>query len=191
MERAPRLRFDADAVVHGFANPLLAAEIALSCLHGNMPKKELNLVQFSTRYMAQLRARTPQIMRRYLCEPEFPRVLFHHMPDYPFRYAITQCLPAQQTHRNNLAAEIPAAAAQTSMILMTHSGTGTVRMCPPLPTRSTRAQRCCKCVKSKSANSRRRSPQPSNTARIARSRFPLSVFGAGDCHNRRASSTVS
>ncbi len=52
-------------------------------------------------------------------------------------------------------------------------------MWPPLRTRSTMAQcssRCCKCVKSRSANSRRRSPQPSNTARIARSRFPLSVF---------------
>ena len=78
------------------------------------------------------------------------------------------------------------------MVLLTHSGTG--RMWPPLPTRSTIAQcssRCCKCVKSKSANSRRRSPQPSNTARIARSRFPLSVFGAGDCQKRRASSAVS
>src|SRR6516164_1982534 len=47
------------------------------------------------------------------------------------------------------------------------------------------------CVKSRSANSRRRSPQPSNTARIARSLFPLSVFGAGDCEKRRASSAVS
>jgi hypothetical protein len=75
-----------------------------------------------------------------------------------------------------------------------HSGTGTVRMWPPLPTRSTIAQcssRCCKCVKSRSANSRRRSPQPSNTARIAPSRFPLSVFGPGDCQKRRASSAVS
>ena len=84
--------------------------------------------------------------------------------------------------------------ATTSMVALTHSGTGTVRMWPPLPTRSTMAQcssRCCKCVKSRSANSRRRSPQPSKTARIARSRFPLSVSGAGDCQKRRASSAVS
>ena len=71
------LRFYADVVVHCSANPLLAAEIAFSCLHGNVPKKELNLVQFSTRCMAQPRARTPQVMRRYLGKPEFPCVLFH------------------------------------------------------------------------------------------------------------------
>ena len=89
MKRAPRLRFDADAVVYGSANPLLAAEIAFSCLHGNVPEKELDLIQFSTRCMAQLRARTPQIMGRYLGKPQCPRVLFHNMPDYAFRYAVT------------------------------------------------------------------------------------------------------
>ena len=36
MKRVPRLRFDADVVVHGSANPLLATEIAFSCLHGNV-----------------------------------------------------------------------------------------------------------------------------------------------------------
>ena len=41
------LRFDADVVVDGYANPLLAAEIALSGLHGNVPEKELDLFQFS------------------------------------------------------------------------------------------------------------------------------------------------
>ena len=39
--------------------------------------------------MAQLRARTPQIMRCYMGEPEFSSVLFHHMPDDSFRYAFT------------------------------------------------------------------------------------------------------
>ena len=89
MKRALRLWFDADVVVHGSANPLLAAEIAFSCLHGNVPEKELDLIQFSTRCMAQIRARTPQIMRRYLRKPEYPRVLFHDMPDYSFGYAVT------------------------------------------------------------------------------------------------------
>lgn len=48
MERAPWLGFDTDAAVNGSTNPLLAAEIALSCLHGNVPEKELDLIQFST-----------------------------------------------------------------------------------------------------------------------------------------------
>ena len=89
MKRAPRLRFDADVVVHGFANPLLAAKIALGRLHGDMSEKELDLLQFSTRGVAQLRARTPEIMRCYLDKSEFPRVLFHNVPDYSFRYPIT------------------------------------------------------------------------------------------------------
>lgn len=70
MERAPWLRFDTDTVVHGSANPLLTAQIELSRLHGNVTEKELNLFQFSTRSMAKLRARTPQIVRRNMGEPE-------------------------------------------------------------------------------------------------------------------------
>jgi hypothetical protein len=88
MDRAPWLGLDADVVVHSPANPLLAAEIAFSCLHGNATEKELNLFQFSTRSMAQLRARTPQIMRRYMGEPEFYCVLFYNVPDDSFRYAV-------------------------------------------------------------------------------------------------------
>jgi len=45
MKRAPRLPFDANLVIHGSPNPLLAAEIAFSCLHGNVPEKELDLIQ--------------------------------------------------------------------------------------------------------------------------------------------------
>ena len=39
--------------------------------------------------MTQLRARTPQVMRRYMGEPEFSSVLFHNMPDDSFCYAVT------------------------------------------------------------------------------------------------------
>ena len=194
MQRELWLRFDADAVVHGSANPLFAAQVAFGCLHGNMPEKELNLLQFSLGGMAQLSARATQIMRSEAGNAELVRVVFHHVPHNTFGYAVTPGLPARQTHRNNLPADIPAAATHRSIVALTHSGTGTVRMWPPLPTRSTMAQCsscCCKCAKSRSANSRLRSPQPSNIARIARSRFPLSVFGAGDCQKRRASSAVS
>ena len=38
--------------------------------------------------MAQLRARTPQIMRRYMGNPELPSVLFHNMPDDSFGHAV-------------------------------------------------------------------------------------------------------
>jgi hypothetical protein len=87
MKRAPWLGLDTDIIVHGSVNPLLAAEIAFSGLHGNVTEKKLNLFQFSTRSMAQLRARTPQIMRRYMGEPEFSCVVFNNVPDHSFRYA--------------------------------------------------------------------------------------------------------
>ena len=54
-----------------------------------MTEKELDLIQFSTRCMAQFRARTPQIMWCYLGKAEFPTVLFHNMPDYSFSYTVT------------------------------------------------------------------------------------------------------
>jgi hypothetical protein len=50
------LRFHADMIVYRSANPLLAAEIALSGLHGNMSEEKLNLLQLSACAMAQLRA---------------------------------------------------------------------------------------------------------------------------------------
>lgn len=40
----PLLRFDADTVVHGAANSLLATEIALRCLNRDVPEQELDLV---------------------------------------------------------------------------------------------------------------------------------------------------
>ena len=41
-------RFDTDEIVHRSTNTLLAAKIAFSCLHGDVPEKELDLIQFST-----------------------------------------------------------------------------------------------------------------------------------------------
>jgi hypothetical protein len=48
IERVSWLGLDTDTVVHSFTNPLLAAEIAFSCLHGHVPEKELDLIQFPT-----------------------------------------------------------------------------------------------------------------------------------------------
>jgi len=62
-----------------------------------------------------------------------------------------------------------------SSVSFTQFGMGTVRMFLPLPTRSTIAQRSsrrCRLSNVNSASSRRRSPQPSKMARMARSPFP-------------------
>ncbi len=46
-----------------------------------------------------------------------------------------QHLPARQTQRNNLPADMPAATTHRSTAALTQSGTGTVLICPPFPTR--------------------------------------------------------
>jgi hypothetical protein len=75
-------------------NPLFAAEITLGCLHGNMPKQELNLLQLSSCGVAQLRARAPQVMRRETGEADFGRVRLNYVPHYSLRNAITPALPS-------------------------------------------------------------------------------------------------
>lgn len=49
-------RFNADMVVDGSADSLLATEITFSRLHRNVSEKELDLLQFSSSGMAQFRA---------------------------------------------------------------------------------------------------------------------------------------
>ena len=69
-----------------------------------------------------------------------------------------QSLPARQTHRNSGPLSMSAAVNQTSSVSFTQFGTGTVRMCLPLPTKSTmahRSSRGCKLSKASSASSRR------------------------------------
>jgi hypothetical protein len=103
-------------------------------------------------------------------------------------------LPARQTQRNSGPLSIPAAVNQASSVSFTQFGTGTVRMCLPLPMRSTIAQRSsrrCKLSSVSSASSRRRRPQPSRMARIARLRFPVSVCPSGARQSAAASAAVS
>ena len=56
--------------------------------------------------MAQLRARTPQIMRRYVGKPEFLAYCFTTCQTNRSVTPSPQCLPARQTHRNSLPVEI-------------------------------------------------------------------------------------
>ena len=133
-------------------------------------------------------------MRSKATQAELGGVLFHRVPDRSLGDALTPTLPGSADELNSLPPLSSAARTHASTVALTQSGIGTVLMCPPLPTRWTIAQcssRCCKCVNSRSANSRLRRPQPSSTANIARSRLPLSVLGSGACQNLRARSALS
>ena len=105
-----------------------------------------------------------------------------------------QVFPALQTQRKILPLTIPAAESQSSMVCFTQSGTGTVRIWPPFPIKSTIAQWSSRRWRRSTVNwasSRRRSPQPSRMASRDLSRLPLRVSAAGDCQRRQASSAVS
>ena len=54
---------DSDTVIYGRCNSLGAAEITLGGLHGNMPKKKLNLLQFTAGGAAEPSATSTEIMR--------------------------------------------------------------------------------------------------------------------------------
>lgn len=84
MQDTPRLRLNADSIVDGSPDSLLAAQVLFGSLHGHVSQKELNLVQFSAGCMAQLCTGPAQIMRRQLGKAELSPVLFYDMPGKPF-----------------------------------------------------------------------------------------------------------
>lgn len=63
-EKNKRLRCaQSDEVIYGMAEFLFAAQVALGCLHGDMPQQELNLFQFTAGKMTQACTCSAQIMR--------------------------------------------------------------------------------------------------------------------------------
>jgi hypothetical protein len=68
-------------VIDSVTELLFAAEILLCHLNRNMTEQKLDLLQLPSRHVAELRARTPKVMR---CEPINAGTLrrsFHDVPD--------------------------------------------------------------------------------------------------------------
>jgi hypothetical protein len=66
--RSSGIRFDSQAVVHGHPELLLASEVALRRLDGDMAQEELDLVKFATRQMAQTGTGASQIVQSELVD---------------------------------------------------------------------------------------------------------------------------
>ena len=75
------LRLDTDAIVDGSANSLFAAEITLGSLHRNMSEQELNLLQLTSCRVAELCARSPQVVRGETGKAGFRGIQLDHVPD--------------------------------------------------------------------------------------------------------------
>ena len=87
---------------------------------------------------------------------------------------LPQILPALLIERRSVPVVIPAAVIQASIPAFSQSGTGMVRMWPPLPIMSAMTQcssLCCMYSTRSAVNSARRSPQPSRIANVAQSRL--------------------
>src|SRR5205814_10313025 len=116
------------------------AEIAFRRLDPCMPQQELNLLQFATAAVAQLRTGSTQVMR---CNMLQARSLAAGLDDVPhdiLRDAFPPHLSGSGDCSKDPSLPDPSCDRPLSSAALTHSGMGTVRMCPPLPIRSTTAQ---------------------------------------------------
>ena len=66
--RSSKIWFDSQPVVHGNPKLLLASEVALCRLDGNVAEQELDLVEFAAREVAQTRTGSSKIVRRQLVD---------------------------------------------------------------------------------------------------------------------------
>ena len=83
------LGFDPDSIIDGGPDALLAAEISLCRLDRNVAQQELNLLQFSSRYVAQPRTSPAQVVRRQLVDGSFRSELADNVPDDLLGHALT------------------------------------------------------------------------------------------------------
>jgi hypothetical protein len=134
-------KLNAEPIIYGFPNPLVASQVFLRCLHGHMAEQELDLFQFSSRIVAESGTRSPEIVRSEFENSQSFRVFLDNVSDYFLcNLSVPQTTPLRQTHLKILPRAISATVNQSSIVCFTQLGMGTVRMWPPFPTRSTMAQ---------------------------------------------------
>jgi hypothetical protein len=171
LRRSRRIRFQPDSIIDCITESLLAPQVAFRRLHRNVPQRELNLLQFPTGLMAKTGASPALrswgaragISQSFAFCFTIPQMTLGLKP-------VPQTLPALLIERRRVPAVIPEAAVQASIPAFTQSGTGMVRMWPPLPTRSAMTQcssLCCMSSTRNAVNSAQRSPQPSRIASVA------------------------
>src|SRR5580765_539950 len=81
---------------------LLAAEIALRRLNRGVAQQELNLLDLAAAGVAQLRARSTQVVRRDVLQPCLLGAALDNVPDDILRYAIAPNLVGPRDDAENL-----------------------------------------------------------------------------------------
>ena len=148
----------------------VAETVPLRRLHRDMPKKELNLLQLTAGLMTKTGTSPTKVVWRERLDITSLRFLLHDTPNDFGAESVTPN-PASLVDRTTERAGCNSGGRlQTSIPAFTQSGTGMVRMWPPLPTRSAMTQcssLCCMSSTRSAVNSARRRPQPSRMANVA------------------------
>ena len=187
-------RLDSDTVVHRRCNPLGAAEIALCGLHGDVPKKKLNLLQLAAGGTAEASATSTEIVGRKFADADLAGELLDDMPDELFRYSFapnSTCAthPPEKATRANSGRRCPVIQ-QAMHPIRDGNGSNVTTLSPqvhdcPMPFA------LLKVAQGQLASSCRRSPQASSRASSARSRLPLICSGLGACQSACPCSAVN
>jgi hypothetical protein len=105
-----RVQSEVEEVIHRMAKILFTSEIAFRGLHRSMSQQELNLLQFPTAIMAQLRAGSPQIMRGNVLQPGLLATSADHVPDNVLRNAFAPHLAQSRDRSEDFAVTDPGGA---------------------------------------------------------------------------------
>jgi hypothetical protein len=152
--RVPSSRFHESSMPAKAKGPGSVRVMAKTCLMGfgafffffagrldeNMPKEELYLFEFASSLVTQTGAAPTEIMRRNAPNPKSEATCLTIDQTTLAVNPLRQTLPVLLTERKRTPLCSFAEAIQVSTAALTQFGTGTIRMCPPLPTRSAKTQ---------------------------------------------------
>jgi hypothetical protein len=105
-----------------------------------MTQQKLNLLDLAAARVAQLRAGSPQVMRCNMLQSRPLAAALDHVPYDILRDTLSPYLSHPGDRSKDSSLRDPGCGRPLIERGFHHSGIGTVRMCPPLPIRSTTAQ---------------------------------------------------
>ena len=134
-----------DPVVRRVNQVLLRPEVSFGGLHRSVPEQQLDLLQFTARRAAQLRAGATTVVGAI---PGTPAANAYGWSNCQTTFSLrpTPCaLPARFTGRKTYPSATAAADVHASIATLTQVGIGIVRTRPCFPTRSTMHHRPSRC----------------------------------------------
>ncbi len=124
---------------------LLGPEVSFCRLNGRMAKQQLDLLKLAAGRAAQLRACATSVMGGHAGDADRLSVLPEHLPDDLFSQAFTRRAISTVHGAEQVAAHQSGRGGPPVNRDFVQADTGTVRMRPCLPTRSTMHQRPSRC----------------------------------------------